>query len=57
MGRLWMAVRRFLGAEHGQDLTEYAMLASLIAIVAVGAVTAVGQQIKTVLWQLIASSI
>ncbi len=57
MGGLWMAVRRFLGAEHGQDLAEYAMLASLIAVVAVGAVTAVGQQIKNVLWQLIASSI
>ncbi len=57
MDRLRSAVRRFLRADAGQDLTEYAVLVSLIAVVAVGAVTTVGQTIKNVLWQVIASSI
>jgi Flp pilus assembly pilin Flp len=42
--------------EDGQDLLEYAMLCALIALVAIGAVTAVGNQINTVLWQAIAAS-
>jgi Flp pilus assembly pilin Flp len=43
-------------ADEGQDLLEYAMLCALIALVALGAVTAVGNQINTVLWQVIAAS-
>jgi len=43
-------------SEEGQDLLEYAMLCALIALVALGAVTAVGNQINTVLWQVIAAS-
>jgi Flp pilus assembly pilin Flp len=43
-------------SDDGQDLLEYAMLCALIALVAVGAVTAVGYQINTVLWQVIAAS-
>ncbi len=57
MNRLRTALGRLVRAEQGQDLTEYAMLAALIAIVATGAVTTMGQQIKTVLWDVIASSI
>jgi Flp pilus assembly pilin Flp len=43
-------------SEDGQDLLEYALLCALIALVALGAVTAVGTQINTVLWQVIAAS-
>jgi Flp pilus assembly pilin Flp len=37
----------------GQDLLEYAMLCGLIALIALGAVSAVGQTIYTVFWQTI----
>jgi Flp pilus assembly pilin Flp len=47
---------RVRSEEEGQDLLEYAMLCALIALVALGAVTAVGNQINTVLWQVIAAS-
>jgi Flp pilus assembly pilin Flp len=43
--------------ERGQDLIEYALLVSLIAVVAVGAVTQVGQTINTVFWSVISASI
>jgi Flp pilus assembly pilin Flp len=57
MNRLRIALGRLVRAEHGQDLAEYAMLAALIAIAATGAVTTMGQQIKNVLWNVIASTI
>ena len=34
--------------ESGQDLAEYAMLVSLIAIVVIAAITALGAQLNTV---------
>ena len=43
-------------SEEGQDLLEYGLLAALIAIFALGAVSAVGQTIYTVFWQSIASN-
>ena len=39
--------------ESGQDLLEYALLVSLIALVAVGAVTTVGSTIQGVFWSYI----
>ena len=42
--------------DHGQDLLEYGLLAALIAIVALGAVSTVGQTIYTVFWQSIANN-
>jgi Flp pilus assembly pilin Flp len=56
MKRLVMFVASRVRREDGQDLLEYAMLCALIALVALGAVTAVGNQINTVLWQVIAAS-
>jgi pilus assembly protein Flp/PilA len=47
---------RLRHAEDGQDLLEYGLLAALIAIVAIGAVTSVGNAIHSVFWQTIASS-
>ena len=52
------ALRRLVSlvsADRGQDLLEYAMLGALISLVAVGAVTTLGQTVNTVLWQSIAA--
>jgi pilus assembly protein Flp/PilA len=43
-------------SEDGQDLLEYGLLTALIAIVAIGAVTALGNTINTVFWQVLASN-
>ncbi len=41
-------------AEDGQDLMEYGLLAALVAVIAIGAVTTVGNTINSVFWQTIA---
>ena len=51
-----ISLRRLKDFEHGQDLLEYSLLASLIAIFAVAAVRLVGNQISTVLWGAIANN-
>ena len=56
MQRAWMFLRRLARADFGQDLLEYAMLAALIAVVAVGAVTTLGVRIQVVLWETIAAN-
>ncbi|HEX6210923.1 MAG TPA: Flp family type IVb pilin [Methylomirabilota bacterium] len=56
MKRLRQLVRRLARRQRGQDLLEYALLAALIALFAVGAVTAVGSTIQTVLWETIAAA-
>jgi len=38
--------------DEGQDLLEYALLVALIAIVAVGAVTAAGLQVSAIFTQI-----
>ncbi len=50
MQRTWRLLCRLLRADHGQDLVEYGMLAALIAVVAVAAVTTLGQTIRATLW-------
>jgi Flp pilus assembly pilin Flp len=47
-------MRRFRCSEEGQDLLEYGLLASLIALVAFGAVASVGNTINSVFWTMIA---
>ena len=54
--RLPFSVRRLTRPEDGQDLLEYGLLASLIAIFAVAAVRLLGDQINTVLWGAIANN-
>lgn len=41
-------LRSFVREESGQDLLEYALLVALIALVAVGAVTAAGGTVSNV---------
>ena len=49
-------LQRLAVGNTGQDLLEYALLAGLIALVAVGGVTSVGTTIKTVFWDAIAAA-
>ncbi len=42
---------KFRKSEEGQDLLEYGLLAALIAVVAIGAVSTVGQTIYNVFWK------
>jgi Flp pilus assembly pilin Flp len=48
---LRIANKKFPKSEDGQDLLEYGLLAALIAVVAIGAVSVVGQTIYTVFWK------
>jgi pilus assembly protein Flp/PilA len=41
-------LRKFVWADEGQDLLEYALLVALIALVAVAAVTAAGQSVNQI---------
>lgn len=50
-------LHRLLRIEEGQDLLEYGVLASLIALVALGAVGLLGDQLNRVFWQGIGPSI
>jgi pilus assembly protein Flp/PilA len=50
------AARRFLQQQDGQDLVEYGLLMALIAIIAIGAVSTVGNVVTNVFWTTIASS-
>jgi Flp pilus assembly pilin Flp len=47
-------IARARRADEGQDLLEYGMLAALIAILAIGAVTSLGKVIHESLWRTIA---
>ena len=49
-------INRFVTRKDGQDLTEYGLLAALIAIAALAAVSTLGDTIRTVLWQPIANN-
>ena len=40
-------MRRFIQDEQGQDLIEYALLASLVAIVSIAALKALGAKVAT----------
>jgi Flp pilus assembly pilin Flp len=54
---LKLANQTFPTSDEGQDLLEYGLLAALIAIVALGAVSSLGQAIYTVFWKTIPTSI
>ncbi|HEV8392764.1 MAG TPA: Flp family type IVb pilin [Vicinamibacterales bacterium] len=54
--RIRQAFRRWSPGDSGQDLLEYALLASLIAIAVIGAVDTVGGTIKTIFWDVIANA-
>jgi len=53
---LRIANEKFPTSEEGQDLLEYGLLAAMIAIAAIGAVSSVGQAIYGVFWQSIGAT-
>jgi Flp pilus assembly pilin Flp len=56
MNRALSAVARLLHRDEGQDLIEYALLASLIVIAMITAVSHLGDVINSVFWQPIAQN-
>jgi Flp pilus assembly pilin Flp len=48
---------RLRESEDGQDLLEYGLLVALIALVAMGAVSVLGNTISTVFWNAIAAAL
>jgi pilus assembly protein Flp/PilA len=51
-----LGVLRFRREDEGQDLLEYGLLTALIAIIAIGAVTTLGNTINSVFWTAIANN-
>ncbi len=56
MQHVMTAVNRLVRRDEGQDLLEYGLLAALIALVAIGAVTTLGQTIYDTFWAKIGAS-
>lgn len=56
MQQMIAVVGRLVRHEEGQDLLEYGLLAVLIAIVALGAVTTLGNTVNTIFWNNIAQN-
>ena len=50
-------LRRFSQLEDGQDMVEYALLASLVALAAMGAVQVLGNHLDQFFWSAIGPSI
>ena len=48
----WTMLRSLRRKDEGQDLLEYALLISLIALVAAGAVAAAGEGVNTIFGQI-----
>jgi Flp pilus assembly pilin Flp len=57
MKRVLVAIGRLAGRTDGQDLLEYGLLAALIAVVAMAAVSNLGQAIYTLFWRDIGNAI
>jgi pilus assembly protein Flp/PilA len=48
MAYWYLRLRNWLDEQKGQDLAEYALLIGLIALVVIGAVTSVGDEVERV---------
>lgn len=53
MNRVLPVIGRLVKGDDGQDLLEYGLLAVLIAVVVMVGVTAVGETIHSVFWDVI----
>jgi Flp pilus assembly pilin Flp len=56
MQAMAVLIYRLVVRNDAQDLTEYGLLAALIAIAALAAVSTLGQTIRAVLWAPIANN-
>jgi pilus assembly protein Flp/PilA len=57
MKRALTDIAGFVRDESGQDLLEYGLLATVIAVAAILAITTVGSTINTVFWETIAANV
>ena len=57
MNTVLTAVRRLVTKDDGQDLLEYGLLAVLIAVVAITAITNVGATIYDLFWRHIGNAL
>jgi Flp pilus assembly pilin Flp len=57
MDRVLPAIGRLVKGDDGQDLLEYGLLAVLIAVVVMVGVTALGETIHTVFWEVIQNAL
>jgi Flp pilus assembly pilin Flp len=57
MNRLRRVVMQVARDNDAQDLIEYALLGSLIAVAAIAAVTQLGNIVNNVFWQTIAQTV
>ncbi len=55
MTRFMQAVQLFARRDEGQDLLEYSLLVALIALVAIGAVTAAGGSVTGIFDNIVAA--
>jgi len=57
MKRALVAIGRLARSTEGQDLLEYGLLAALIAVVAMVAITSLGDTIYNVFWRSIGQAV
>ena len=55
--RALLTVVAGLGRDEGQDLIEYGLLVGLIAVVAIFAVTSVGNVVNGTLWNVVSTGL
>jgi Flp pilus assembly pilin Flp len=57
MKRIWEFIAEFAARSDGQDLIEYGLLAALIAVIAVAAITGVATTLNNLFYQTFPSAI
>ena len=57
MPRIFARLTALASSEHGQDLMEYALLAGIIAVGAIVAMSAAGNAISGILWQYVVANL
>ena len=57
MHHIFAFVGPVMRRDDGQDLLEYGLLAALVALTALAAVSSVGTTMNNVLWQMIAQNV
>jgi len=57
MHHIFAFVGRVMRRDDGQDLLEYGLLAALVALTALAAVSSVGTTMNAVFWQMIAQNV
>ena len=57
MKRIWAFIAEFAARSNGQDLIEYGLLAALIAVVAVAAISGVATTLNNLFYQTFPSAI